>query len=437
MKRRLISILLTFTIVCTPVTAYAAASISQIIPENPTVVSGNLEEGERLVVQNANTSLYTNQKVAETVEWVNNEDTVATVKEILTRLDVDTKTNVQVSGASGKKTVNPTLYEQLTPFVDLAIQSEDEIKYTSSGSVKASITIEAAKNTKKKEIMIMQIDPTDGKVYFVAVDKLNSKTGEITAEFPTLGPISLIQAVPIVVKGTNPDDYENEKAVEVATTFEEKTSDIALADVLQITGGESGEITVSEGVTINPEDYSSTMGFADLAIKQGDGYLYDMGGSLEAEVERDISDMDWQSMIQAVDPEFDTDAAEENLGLLTEQEPFTIEGSFVMVVNTVSGESSYIYEPELSFEYQATEEEEEEEDTEEADTEETEATEETADAEDEEETEEEGESLYVWSVTDEDKTDTSIPNLKIKGEFGSMGIFSFFMPEQSRHGNRR
>jgi hypothetical protein len=108
-----------------------------------------------------------------------------------------------------------------------------------------------------------------------------------------------------------------------------------------------------------------------------------------------------------------------------------------MVVNTVSGESSYIYEPELSFEYQATEEEEEEEDTEEADTEETEATEETADAEDEEETEEEGESLYVWSVTDEDKTDTSIPNLKIKGEFGSMGIFSFFMPEQSRHGNRR
>lgn len=411
MKKKLISILLAVMTISASVPAFAAPSISQIIPEAPKVVEGNLKAGEELVVQDVKTEEYKDKKVAEVVKKVNDENTKTTIKEVLTDLKVDT---TQVIKTDTNKVVNPTLYEPLTPFVDLAIKKEDQIKFESTGEIKATVTIEAAKDMKKKDILIMQIDPNTGKVYFVEVEKLNKKTGEITATFPTLGPVTLMQKVPIVVKDVSPENYPDKKVADTVIAFKEEKSDLSLTDVLdKLQGNEEKEIEIADGKTINVDDYSSSMGFADMAIKQGDGeYLYDMDGSLQAEAHRDVDDTDWERMVQEAYPDFDVDAAKEDKALLTELDSFTLEDSFVMQMNPVTGEVSYIENPEISFvDPQAEEEEAKAEENEE---------------EIEEETDDD---LMGWVVEDEDKKNEGEPNLVIKAQFTSMGPFAIFMPK--------
>lgn len=410
MKKKIVSILLAVMTVTASVTAYAAPSISQIIPEAPKVVEGNLDAGEQLVVQNANTEAYKDKTVAAVVNKVNDENTKTTAKEILTELKVDTKQEIQTET---KKKVNPTLYEPLTPFVDLVIKKEDQVKYESTGEIKATVTIEAAKDMKKKDVLLMQIDPNTGKVYFVEVEKLDKKTGEVTATFPTLGPVTLMQKVPIVVKDVSPEKYEDKKVADTVLAFEDKKADMSLTDVLdKLKGNGEKEIQIGDNKTINIEDYTSSMGFADLAIKQGqDDYLYDMDGSLQAEAHRDVDDTDWERMVKDEYPDFDVDAAKEDKSLLTELDSFVLEDGFVMQMNPVTGEVDYIDEPEISFAYPETETEEAEEDEEETD-------ENTEDAKDE---------LMGWVVEDEDKKDNENPNLVIKAEFTSMGPFAIFM----------
>ena len=410
MKKKIVSILLAVMTVTASVTAYAAPSISQIIPEAPKVVEGNLEIGEELVVQNANTEAYKDKTVAAVVNKVNDENTKTTAKEILTELKVDTKQEIQTET---KKKVNPTLYEPLTPFVDLVIKKEDQVKYESTGEIKTTVTIEAAKDMKKKDVLLMHIDPNNGKVYFVEAEKLDKKTGEITATFPTLGPVTLLQKVPIVVKDVSPEKYEDKKVADTVLAFEDKKADMSLTDVLdKLKGNGEKEIQIGDNKTINIADYTSSMGFADLAIKQGqDDYLYDMDGSLQAEAQRDVDDTDWERMVKDEYPDFDVDAAKEDKSLLTELDSFVLEDGFVMQMNPVTGEVDYIDEPEISFAYPETETEEAEEDEEETD-------ENKEDAKDE---------LMGWVVEDEDKKDNENPNLVIKAEFTSMGPFAIFM----------
>ena len=254
----------------------------------------------------------------------------------------------------------------------------------------------------------MQIDPNSGKVYFVAPEKLDSKTGEITATFQTLGPVAVLKTVPVVVKDTDPEKYENEKVTEAITQFKDETKDVNLADVLNIlTTEDTTAIQVADGVTINAADYSTAMGFADLAIKQGEDYLYDMDGSLEAEANRDLASTDWQKLVQSVNPDYDIAAAEADPSLLTELEPFTIPGSFLMQINPVTGEAEYIYEPELYFALPNSDE-------------------------DEEETEDDEEEVRTsWTVEDETASEDT-PNLVIRAEFKSMGPFAIFLPNDAQ-----
>ncbi len=413
MKKVIVSILLAVLTIGTAAAAAAAPSISQIIPESPTVISGNLGAGEELVVQNADTSAYTNQTVVKVVEKVNDENTKTTIKEVLQDLNVNTKTTVRTES---NKTVNPTLYETVTPFVDLVIKAADQIKYESTGSIKATITIEPAKDMKRQDALLMQIDPTTGKVYFVEIEKLNRSTGEVTATFPTLGPVALCEKVPIVVKDVSPENYEDQKVAEVVEKFRDEKADMNLLDILtelKDTAAEEieKEIQITPDKTINIEDYNSCMGFADMAIKQGeDEYLYDMDGELEAEAHRDIQDTDWERIVAAQYPDFDIEAAAEDLGLLTDLDSFVLEDSFVMQMNPVSGEVDYIANPEISFAYP----EEEASGDEEAEEEE------ASDDADEDE-------LMGWEIHDEDKDDENEPNLVINAKFTSMGPFAIFM----------
>lgn len=406
MKRKTIAALIAVLTVGMSTSVWAAPSISQIIPEAPVVITGNLIGNQTLVVTNANTTAYKNTTVAEIVKKANDDNTITTVKEILAGLKVDTKTE-EIKTTTGT-TVNPTLYEQITPFVDLAIKENDKIIYETTGAIQATITVEAAKEMKKKDVLLMQIDPNSGKVYFVAPEKLDSKTGEITATFQTLGPVAVLKTVPVVVKDTDPEKYENEKVTEAITQFKDETKDVNLADVLNIlTTEDTTAIQVADGVTINAADYSTAMGFADLAIKQGEDYLYDMDGSLEAEANRDLASTDWQKLVQSVNPDYDIAAAEADPSLLTELEPFTIPGSFLMQINPVTGEAEYIYEPELYFALPNSDE-------------------------DEEETEDDEEEVRTgWTVEDETASEDT-PNLVIRAEFKSMGPFAIFLPNDAQ-----
>lgn len=422
MKKAVVSVLIAAMTIGMAGSVCAAPSISQFIPEAPVVISGSLQANETLIVQNVNTSAYQDKKAAEVVEWANDDNTVSTVKEILTRLDVDT--TQEFRSESGKK-VNPTLYEQLTPFADLVVKSGEEIKYESNGTIKAEVTFEAAKEMKKQDLLLMQIDPNTGKVYFITPDKLDRKEGIITADFPTLGPVALLKKVPIVVKDVSPEKYENKKTAEVVTKFLKEKADIKLDDVLTAMGiekneetGENLKIQINAEVTISRDDYSSSMGFADLAIKQGqENYLYDMDGHLEAEANRDLNETDWERMVLSEYPDFDVEAAKEDLSTLEELDPFVLEDSFIMQINPITGKEEYIYEPEIFFAYAETE------DTAEEDAEETAVEEEAEDS-----GQEEDDSLLSgWNIEDEDRDNEEIPNLVIRAEFKSMGPFAIFM----------
>ena len=404
MKRKTIAALITVLTVGMSTSVWAAPSISQIIPEAPVVVSGNLTSGQTLVVTNVNTNAYKDTTVAEVVKKANDDNTVTTVKEILTELKVDTKKE-EIKTTTGTK-VNPTLYEQVTPFVDLAIKEGDKTTLESTGAITATITVDAVKEMEKKDVLLMQIDPSTGKVFFVAPEKMDKATGEITATFQTLGPVAVLKTVPIVVKGTTPEKYENEKAAEAVTKFQEEKKDVTLSDVLGVlTTEDTTAIQVTEGVTVDAANYSTAMGFADLAIKQGEDYLYDMDGSLEADAHRDLASTDWQRLVQSANPDYDVAAAEADPSLLEELEPFTIQGSFLMQINPVTGEAEYIYEPELYFTSANSDGEEAEEDKE-NDTEEVRTS---------------------WTIEDEDAS-AETPNLVIRAEFKSMGPFAIFLP---------
>ena len=376
--------------------------------------------------------------------WANDDNTVATIKEILTRLGLDTKAEFK---DIFENKVNPTLYEQLTPFVDLVIKDGNNVSYASNGQIKAKITVEAAKEMKKEDLLLMQVDATTGKVYFMPIEEFDPVTGEITATFPTLGPIALLKKVPVVVRDTDPDKYESEKAKELVTKFADEKKDIELSDVLDVLKEENE--TVPETVAIKDKEendveitvanYNSAMGFADLAIKQGqEDYLYDMDGTLEAEARRDLNDVDWERLVKEAYPEFDVEAAKADPSLLAELEPFTIPGSVILQVNPVTGEEEYIYEPEISFAF--AEEEAAEDITKAADADATE----TADADTTETTAvaeqtaakadstavsiEDADQKNFWKVPDEDKEeDNVLPDLVLKAEYRTMGPFALFL----------
>ena len=444
MKRKAAAALLAALTLSMAMNVWAAPSISQIIPVNPQVVSGTLAASQQLAVQNADPSAYADKTVADTVTWANDDNTVATIKEILTRLGLDTKAEFK---DIFENKVNPTLYEQLTPFVDLVIKEGNNVSYASNGQIKAKITVEAAKEMKKEDLLLMQVDATTGKVYFMPIEAFDPVTGEITATFPTLGPITLLKKVPVVVRDTDPDKYESEKAKELVTKFAEEKKDIELSDVLDVLKEENE--TVPETVTIKDKEendveitvanYNSTMGFADLAIKQGqEDYLYDMDGTLEAEARRDLNDVDWERLVKEAYPEFDVEAAKADPSLLAELEPFTIPGSVILQVNPITGEEEYIYEPEISFAF--AEEEAAEDTTKAADADTTE----TADADTTETTAvaeqtaakadstavstEDADQENFWEVPDEDKEeDNVLPDLVLKAEYRSMGPFALFL----------
>ena len=412
MKRKYFSILLAAMTIAASANVYAAPSIGQIIPEAPKVVEGNLSNKQELIVKDVDTGAYKDKKVAEAVTKANDVNTKVTVPEILKDINVDATKTFKTKNTNQK--VNPSMYEPLTPFVDVAIKEGDKITYETNGAIKATLTIEVAKDVNKKDVLLMQINPITGEPTFIAIEKLDKATGEITATFDSLGPVMLIEKASVVTKKVSPEKYPDEKVADMAEKLKDQKAGFTLTDFTDnLTDTENKKITLGNGQIIDSADYASVSSVIDIAIKQtSDSYSYSMSGSFNAQVNCDIDSVDWKSIATANDADFDVDAAEGNPSLLTEMEPFTIPDSIVVQADASTGELNYLVEPELSFEYPEKEEEEAEAAD---DADETADTEENADAEDD---------LMNWIVKDEVGSDK--PNLVIKGEFKGMGPLAIF-----------
>lgn len=430
MKKKYLSILLAAVTITASMSVYAAPSISTIMPEAPRVVEGNISAGQKVIVQNANTAAYKNKTVADLVDKVNDDSVQMTMEDILTALGINA--DEQQETPDGRD-VNPSLYELLTPFVDVAIQEGDNVTYESDGSIKVTLNIEAAKGAKMKDLLLMQIDQETGKVSFIPAEELDPETGDMTVTLPSLGPVALVGKVPVVSKKATPELYSNEKVAEVADQLKDEEAGFAMTDfVKDFMETDATEIKVSDDKTINPDDYESVTELMDLAIKAGDTYSYKMNGYLNAEVNCEISKVNWQKMVAAAYPDFDVAAAETDPSLLVNLAPFTLDDVVVAQADAVTGEMYYLTDVEFSFAYP------EDEETEAAETEvateaetETEVATEAAESETEtealESTEDNKEELMTWDVQDEDKKDEKQPNLVIKGKFTGMGPLAVFM----------
>lgn len=170
-------------------TAAAAPSIGSLIPEAPTVVSGNIPTGYTLTVQDADTSSYTNATVVSVVDQFNDDTVTMSVADALTALGVDTAAEIRTQNGV---VVDITAYEALTPFVDLAITDGTNVEYTLDGEVTATLQVEVAKDLAAEDLLLMQVNQETAEVYFVDVDEYDPATGSITATFPCLGPFTVL-----------------------------------------------------------------------------------------------------------------------------------------------------------------------------------------------------------------------------------------------------
>lgn len=209
------------TILCTAAlalgianTALAAPSIGQLIPEAPVLASTDavIPEGLVLDVVNAQPEKYEIATVTDVVTRFNDDDdeNIISVMDVLEALkDASDKAldpQGEIKTYHEEMVIDPEEYEPLMPYVDLVLTDETDVYYDLDGEVlkvKVTFKTEVVKDLDldleeygKDDLLIMQIDPKTGEVYFIEIEEYDPETGEITAEFPCLGPFT------ILVKGT-------------------------------------------------------------------------------------------------------------------------------------------------------------------------------------------------------------------------------------------
>ena len=110
-------------------------------------------------------------------------------------LKVDT---TKVKTQNTEKEVNPLDYDFITRFADVVLTDGTNVMYDDNGNVvsaKVTFKSEAVKGAKAENLLIMQIDPKTGKVYFIEIlpEDFDPETGEITVTFPCLGPFTILE----------------------------------------------------------------------------------------------------------------------------------------------------------------------------------------------------------------------------------------------------
>lgn len=209
MKKKVMLGVIAAMVVSMSASVYAGPSIGQIVPEDPVIESSTatVPEGAKLVVdtievekEDTLTNYTKLDPVKELIKAVNEEGnegevkekvTVENLKTVLEELKVEDVHNVETK--SGDK-IDLTEYKFTTPFVDLALKVGDNYTRTLEGEMKVQITFEAAKQKKAEDLVIMLVNPETGKVVFITLGEndLDPETGEITAELPFLGAMTIL-----------------------------------------------------------------------------------------------------------------------------------------------------------------------------------------------------------------------------------------------------
>lgn len=209
MKKKVMLGVIAAMVVSMSASVYAGPSIGQIVPKDPVIESSTatVPEGAKLVVDTIDVEKedtltnYTKvDPVKELIKAVNEEGeegevkekvTVENLKTVLEELKVEDVHNVETK--SGNK-IDLTEYKFTTPFVDLALKVGDNYTRTLEGEMKVQITFEAAKQKKAEDLVIMLVNPETGKVVFITLGEndLDPETGEITAELPFLGAMTIL-----------------------------------------------------------------------------------------------------------------------------------------------------------------------------------------------------------------------------------------------------
>lgn len=184
-------------------TAFANPSISDVtVEEQDAVVDEEtakiIPDGMKLVVKDVDTDKYQKKVVVEVVTKLNDPKTKITMQEMLDILKVNTKKEIKTTNDT---VIDPLEYEPISKYADLVLTDGTVVEYTIKGnikSIKATIKVETLKDVEDIEkILLMQLDQRNGKVYFIEIDKddYDPETGEITVEFPCLGPFCVLEKV--------------------------------------------------------------------------------------------------------------------------------------------------------------------------------------------------------------------------------------------------
>lgn len=183
------------------VTAMALPSVSSTGAEKVTVsaeAAALIPEGKELAVKTADPKNYEVETVAKAVEALNNikeGETVSTaaVMRVLGFTDLTKITTAD------NKTVDLTGFEPITKFADLMLTDGTSVEFDANGetvSIEATISAEVLKDVQDlANILLMQMDPKTGEVYFIEVteENFNGETGELTVKFPCLGPFTILE----------------------------------------------------------------------------------------------------------------------------------------------------------------------------------------------------------------------------------------------------
>ncbi len=140
--------------------------------------------------------------------------TIATKAELEEEPQVTNKDNV----------ILPQQYEALTSFVDLAIEDLDNISYDLDGNVQVTFTCELTVDMDEDDIILQTIDPKTKEKKYLELDAFDAKTGEITATFENLGPLTVLtkvipdEDITVVDEEEASSEAEAEAQSEAATT---------------------------------------------------------------------------------------------------------------------------------------------------------------------------------------------------------------------------
>ena len=137
---------------------------------------------------------------------------------------------------------NVSNLEALMPVVDLVATDGSNSYYDINGNIQTSFKTELAKDMDKDDLVIMEVNPNDGSVSFIEPTDYNSETGEITANFDSLGGITLL-------KYSNSDDDVVQAKAEVPAEIESDT---------QVTTTASSSVTVNNDTKDSPATSDST-----------------------------------------------------------------------------------------------------------------------------------------------------------------------------------